>query len=590
MVNVYFPEQEDDKNLRNQYFDYAKTGTLDVLGATLDETLYYNPLNAVDRILEQKLGKGTTGEMLTKDEWASSEYYREGIEVDDGGINTGLASLLAERQDERREFQTTLSRSRGGFKLGAAQFGTAIAGSFLDPLNIASAFIPSVATARFATMASRYGTNGSKLMTGVVDGVVGAAVVEPVVLAAASLEQDKDYGLMDSFLNVAIGGVLGGGINATTGGISSLGRKIRAKQEAKELQRLTAVERDQAGRISLSQVLNDDDTDLNALSAAAEKRTVASGADESGKKVVYQADGTPVVVDVVEVSKDGSISVRTEDGEVTTLDTDKLRSVSPFDENATFDMGDGDEPLTLTDLPDEAILSLEEQNNLDLQVNRESLDLGNEPPKNQNTLEANKVTIEAEKKRRAGQDVGRPQDPDISGADAKKIEKLKQERDAIFAEAERVQKEEGLDKPRITASSLTRLQQINDEIASLETKQEKAGDLVEPRGGELTGQQVQNAVDVASVEDDGLGRLGEYRDAVNEIEAEKQDIDEPNVAELEADNELLLSDLQSEEAQKILPADLKASITGADQLQAKADKYEELSRAGAACLTRNRGT
>ena len=95
---------------------------------------------------------------------------------------------------------------------------------------------------------------------------------------------------------------------------------------------------------------------------------------------------------------------------------------------------------------------------------------------------------------------------------------------------------------------------------------------------------------MASVEDDGLGRLGEYREAVNEIEAEKQDIDEPNVAELEADNELLLSDLQSEEAQKILPADLKASITGADQLQAKADKYEELSRAGAACLTRNRGT
>ena len=93
MVNVYFPEQEDDKNLRNQYFDYAKTGTLDVLGATLDETLYYNPLNAAGRILEQKLGEGTTGEMLTKDEWASSEYYRQGIEVDDSGINTGLASL-----------------------------------------------------------------------------------------------------------------------------------------------------------------------------------------------------------------------------------------------------------------------------------------------------------------------------------------------------------------------------------------------------------------------------------------------------------------------------------------------------------------
>jgi len=39
MVDVYIPEQKEDENLRNQYFDYMKTGTLDVLGATLDETL-----------------------------------------------------------------------------------------------------------------------------------------------------------------------------------------------------------------------------------------------------------------------------------------------------------------------------------------------------------------------------------------------------------------------------------------------------------------------------------------------------------------------------------------------------------------------
>ena len=197
MVDVYIPEQKYDKNLNDQYFDFAKAGTLDVLGSTLDETLYYNPLNALGRFADQKLGKGREGGMLTKDEWASSEYFREDIEVGDEGIKEGLASLLANRHDERSAFGTTLSRSRGGLGLGAAQFGVAIAGSFLDPLNVASAFIPSVAVARSATMAARFGKRGNRFMTGVVDGAIGAAVIEPLVISAAVAEQDRDYGLMD---------------------------------------------------------------------------------------------------------------------------------------------------------------------------------------------------------------------------------------------------------------------------------------------------------------------------------------------------------------------------------------------------------
>ena len=100
MVDVYIPEQNFDQNVHDQYFDNAKAGTLDVLGATFEETMYYNPVNALGRIADQKLGRGRQGRNLTRDEYLESEYYREGMTVGEDGITEGLASLLADRHDE----------------------------------------------------------------------------------------------------------------------------------------------------------------------------------------------------------------------------------------------------------------------------------------------------------------------------------------------------------------------------------------------------------------------------------------------------------------------------------------------------------
>ena len=66
MVNVYIPEQSFDQNVHDQYFDNAKAGTLDVLGATFEETLYYNPVNALGRIGEQYLERADKDVHLQK--------------------------------------------------------------------------------------------------------------------------------------------------------------------------------------------------------------------------------------------------------------------------------------------------------------------------------------------------------------------------------------------------------------------------------------------------------------------------------------------------------------------------------------------
>jgi hypothetical protein len=239
MVDVFVPEIEFNQNRQNTYFDATKVGTLDVLGATLEETFYYNPTNAVDRFLQMQFGEGRTGNILSPEQYKTSEYFREGLEAPEEGIKEGYAQLLAQNYDKRAAITQTLSRSKGGFGLGAAQFGTMLLGSVLDPINVASAFIPVFPAARYAHLVKNLGLTKARAVRGVVEGSVGATLVEPIVLGQAALEQDENYNLLDSFLNVTIGGVLGGGLHVGFGKLSDTIE--RRSQKTKEQAVLTAV-------------------------------------------------------------------------------------------------------------------------------------------------------------------------------------------------------------------------------------------------------------------------------------------------------------------------------------------------------------
>ena len=533
--------------------------------------------------MEQKLGSGRKGTTLSAEEYQESEFFRPGIEVGDEGITTGLASLLADRHDERRDFQTTLSRSRGGIGLGAAQFGVAIGGSYLDPLNVASVFIPSVAASRFASLSARYGTSRSKIATGVVDGAIGAAVIEPVVIGAAIAEQDRDYGLMDSFMNVAVGAALGGSINAVTGGISSFGRYRRQRQ----LSRLNAVEADTAQRISITQVMNDEEVNLAPIEESVQTRTQAGDAAISEKKIVYKTDGTPVEVEVLDVDNDGNITVRTAEGEEKNLDASDLRSKSPFDEDYELkdEMGVGGD-INISEMDDEFLetnLSLQKEM-LETIRQLEADGIENNRLGTPETVEANITALEVEQRRRAGETVERPAEPDVTGADNKEIAKLRKEAAKIEKQILDRAESEGLDKPRVKAAEATRLGQITARINELESAAPKADDMVDVQEGVMSSQQAEDQANAAAMQGDGLGRLGEFREEVQEIKKESIELDEPDPVELEAENQVLLEDLASDDVQAILPANIKKSLSDVEQLETKADKYEEVSRAGANCL------
>tara|TARA_R100000234_G_scaffold34828_1_gene20642 strand:+ start:7438 stop:9153 length:1716 start_codon:yes stop_codon:yes gene_type:complete len=570
MVNVYIPEQSFDQNVHDQYFDNAKAGTLDVLGATFEETLYYNPVNALGRIGEQYLGKGRQGRTLTKEEYVDSEYYREGFSVNDDGISEGMAQLLADRHDEREAFKTTLSRSRGGFGLGAAQFGVALAGSLLDPLNIASAFIPSVAAARGATLASKITspvqvartslagrTTGSRFATGTMDGAIGAAVVEPLVFGAAALEQDDDYTLMDSFLNIALGAGLGGSLHAGFGKISDRINKL--PQETK----------DTLHRTSVAQVAQDQEVKLDLITDNVEKTNIATVEERAGKKIVYRSDGTTVAVDVVDISKDGTITVRDVDGTEKILDASDLRAKSPFDEDYEVDDA-AVSSMTEAELKTQ-IANLE----ANLQTARESNDAVL-----LEKLTTDRKAIEVEMDRRAGKTIERPANPDLKKELADDIASFQKEIDSIRAKAEKRKNK------NITAKEQAKLKELQEKIATRQTQLQEASDLVETEQGVLTEQQKQDLIESQQLQPDNLGRLSEHKEAVEEMAADNPSVEEIDLNEFEAENARLQEDLQNEEVQAVLPPDIKQSIDETAVIDEKASKFEEISRAGAACILR----
>lgn len=150
------------------------------------------------------------------------------IKIPDQGIRQGALDILIDRHREQAARQQVMTRANGG-SFGT-QLGASVAASLLDPLNIASAFVPVVGEARYAAMlgraASPLGRAGVRAGVGAVEGAVGAAIIEPLPLIAAGLDQ-TEYGLSDSLANIAMGGLLGGGLHTVGGAVSdALRRRI----------------------------------------------------------------------------------------------------------------------------------------------------------------------------------------------------------------------------------------------------------------------------------------------------------------------------------------------------------------------------
>ena len=137
---------------------------------------------------------------------------------------------------------------------------------------------------------------------------------------------------------------------------------------------------------------------------------------------------------------------------------------------------------------------------------------------------------------------------------------------------------------------MSKLEENNRRIAQLESKVAKADDVAVQQQGQQTAQQIDDARDVASMQTDNLGRLGEFREGADELETQPIEKKELDADAIEAESQLILEALQDDDVQALLPDDAKASLREADTLIAKAEQYEQIVEAGRVCVVGSKGT
>lgn len=172
-----------------------------------------------DPISRQLQSVDPTTALLTKEQ-AQQQVKDSGLEVDvpDGGMRQGALDLLLNRRRAERERAIIMQNAPGS--AAPAMVLASFAAQAVDPVNIASAFIPVVGEARYTAMlagATGFGGRlGVRAGVGAVEGAVGAAVLEPGVYTLSQQLQD-DYDITDSLTNIAFGAALGGSLRGIGG-------------------------------------------------------------------------------------------------------------------------------------------------------------------------------------------------------------------------------------------------------------------------------------------------------------------------------------------------------------------------------------
>ena len=171
------------------------------------------------RLLDEEETSPALERRQSEDEWKASENYRPGLTYPDGGYTEEAAALIAERFDRRTRRAIVMNRAPQGGLATAAVFGAEMAGALVDPLSIASSFVPVVGEVRYAAMVNRFGRTGARALRGGVEGFVGNAAIEPASYLAAQAEQNPDYTMANSLINVAFGTVFSAGLHVGVGAV-----------------------------------------------------------------------------------------------------------------------------------------------------------------------------------------------------------------------------------------------------------------------------------------------------------------------------------------------------------------------------------
>lgn len=293
----------------------------DVLGATAEQAFSELPIPSALRVSSLVRANRSADRL---DATAARRRVKDsGLEgrltIGDDGIPAEALDILIDRKRDEVRRQEVLARAPSGVGAATARLGTAFAASLLDPINVGMAFVPVVGEARYlrylAAARGVFGRTAVRAGVGAVEGATGAAIIEPLVLAAKTQEQ-ADYGFQDSLLNVAFGTVFGGGLHAVTGG---LGDAVSA---------LRPTERETMLRTAVSQAIQGRDVDIGPVTP----RSLDSSIPRAQQLTALERDVEQRFAESIERNVDEAVAryanlPDAEGGRV--LNTDTARELSP---------------------------------------------------------------------------------------------------------------------------------------------------------------------------------------------------------------------------------------------------------------------
>jgi len=213
-------------------YDLYKTTLRESLGATAADNWKYNPFQSIKTYYNLENAKSMSQEQdispINRKE-LNKEYSNLGLYFEQDEYQS-VVDIMVTQKKEELERQSIMARGpkgswnplSGGFYVGAAKLAVGIGTSFLDPINIGASFIPVFGQARFAAIAARTGFKTARAVRGGVEGAVGATLLEPIVYGSAQKVQ-ADYDLVDSFMNIGFGTIIGSGLHVGAGALKDIG-------------------------------------------------------------------------------------------------------------------------------------------------------------------------------------------------------------------------------------------------------------------------------------------------------------------------------------------------------------------------------
>ena len=220
-----------NKTAQETGYDQYKTNLFESLGAVAKDNWNYNPVISLmtygDTLKAEKESRLQNIEPVDRN--VLNERYKDiGLYFEQDEYQS-VVNIMVNQKEKELERQSIIQRGpkgswnplNGGFYVGAAKLATGIGVSFLDPINIGVSFIPVFGQANFARVAAATSFRTARLARGAVEGAVGATLVEPLIYGVAQKVQ-ADYDLVDSFMNIGFGSVIGGGLHVGAGKLKDM--------------------------------------------------------------------------------------------------------------------------------------------------------------------------------------------------------------------------------------------------------------------------------------------------------------------------------------------------------------------------------